>query len=281
MGPGYLTIGQMADLNHISTQTLRLYDKEGLLKPGYQDPSNGYRYYLIDQCAQLDMIHTMKICGMSLQQIRTQLAHASVQELQELLLEQDKALSQEIRRLSNSRRSIARICSNLQQLKSLPPVGQVFFAYMPQRIIDTIATDIDFFTQGYAGYERMLLELKGQMLRQGLPMSYFFNAGTLIEQADLVRQRYVARTAFIFVDEDYPPSPTLRVMPEGLWIAICARDPEKELDYARQLCQEIQTSGYQIAGDYLCEVISQFPLSEDKKRNLVYKIQVPVCRDGG
>ncbi len=62
-------------------------------------------------------------------------------------------------------------------------------------------------------------------------------------------------------------------------MAICAHDPEQELDYARQLCQEIQTAGYQIAGDYLCEVISQFPLSEDNKRDLVYKIQVPVRRD--
>lgn len=28
-----LSIGQMAELNHVSEQTLRLYDKEGLLVP--------------------------------------------------------------------------------------------------------------------------------------------------------------------------------------------------------------------------------------------------------
>ena len=28
-----LTIGQMAELNHVSEQTLRLYDREGLMKP--------------------------------------------------------------------------------------------------------------------------------------------------------------------------------------------------------------------------------------------------------
>ena len=32
-----LTIGQMAKLNHITKQTLRLYDKKGLLKPAYID----------------------------------------------------------------------------------------------------------------------------------------------------------------------------------------------------------------------------------------------------
>ena len=40
-----LTIGQMAELNHISEQTLRLYDRVGLLKPRYIDRATGYRYY--------------------------------------------------------------------------------------------------------------------------------------------------------------------------------------------------------------------------------------------
>ena len=39
----YLKIGEMAQLNHVSTQTLRLYDKYKLLEPDYQDPNTGYR----------------------------------------------------------------------------------------------------------------------------------------------------------------------------------------------------------------------------------------------
>ena len=38
-----LTIGQMAKLNRISQQTLRLYDREGLLTPMITDPNTGYR----------------------------------------------------------------------------------------------------------------------------------------------------------------------------------------------------------------------------------------------
>lgn len=44
-----LTIGQMAQLNHISEQTLRLYDREGLLKAQEVDLKSGYRYYHILQ----------------------------------------------------------------------------------------------------------------------------------------------------------------------------------------------------------------------------------------
>ncbi len=57
MNDDYLTIGQMAELNHVSSQTLRLYDKKGLLSPAYQGESNGYRYYHVDQCERLDFTY--------------------------------------------------------------------------------------------------------------------------------------------------------------------------------------------------------------------------------
>ena len=64
-----LTIGQMAQLNHISEQTLRLYDRNGLLTPAMTDPATGYRYYHIGQSARLDMIQLLKTAGMTLRQI--------------------------------------------------------------------------------------------------------------------------------------------------------------------------------------------------------------------
>lgn len=36
-----LSIGQMAELNHVSEQTLRLYDKEGLLRPPLRRSRHG------------------------------------------------------------------------------------------------------------------------------------------------------------------------------------------------------------------------------------------------
>ena len=64
-----LSIGRMAELNHTSVQTLRYYDKLGLLKPEFVDETTGYRYYSIKQCARLDLINYMKYLGMSLDNI--------------------------------------------------------------------------------------------------------------------------------------------------------------------------------------------------------------------
>ena len=68
-----LTIGQMAQLNHISEQTLRLYDREGLLKAQEVDPESGYRYYHILQSARIDLIQNMKRYGLTLKQIKDML----------------------------------------------------------------------------------------------------------------------------------------------------------------------------------------------------------------
>ena len=81
-----MTIGQMARMNHISEQTLRLYDREGLLSPLGRDEKNGYRYYDIRQSAQLDMIQYMKALGMPLKEIRVQMKKWDTGLLKQLLV---------------------------------------------------------------------------------------------------------------------------------------------------------------------------------------------------
>ncbi len=275
----YLTIGQMAAMNHISAQTLRLYDRENIVKPAYCDKENGYRYYHVNQCAQLDMIHIMQVCGMTLKQIKEQITNGSTKELYMLLKKQDEILDEKIRQLYVSRKSIARVAKNLEQINSLPPMGEIFFENMPARRIDTVTTEIEYFASGYSGYERMLRKMKDKMIAHHLPLSYFYNAGTLIEKEDFCACRYVAHTAFIFVDEDYPSVDTIRNLSGGMVMAICADDPNKELYYAGKLRQEMKRLGYTAAGDYLCEVISRLPGSANTEENMIYKIQIPVCRD--
>ena len=92
----HLTIGQMAKLNQISQQTLRLYDREGLLTPMITDPHTGYRYYHIIQSARLDMIQYMKASGMTLKQIRPLLNEGNSQIIKQFLHQQQYAIDRQI-----------------------------------------------------------------------------------------------------------------------------------------------------------------------------------------
>ena len=64
------TVGEMAALNGISKQTLIFYDKQGVLKPKYQDNKNRYRYYTADQLEQLDSILILRELGLPLREIK-------------------------------------------------------------------------------------------------------------------------------------------------------------------------------------------------------------------
>ena len=49
-----------------------------------------------------------------------------------------------------------------------------------------------------------------------------------------------------------------------------------ESAYAKHLHEEIKRNGMMPCGDYLCEVLTQFPVHQANR--LIYKIQVPVQR---
>lgn len=276
MGQKLLKIGEMAELNHVSTQTLRLYDKNKLLVPKYQDPETGYRYYTLDQCAKLDLIHALKSCRLSLERIREIFALSTEELLLQVLKEQTGRLTDEIYSLSASRNNLNRIQKNLQVLRSLPPFGQVFFEYIPERKIDVQPTEFDFFAQGYNGYENMLRHMQNYLHENRLPPSYFVNVGTLMEQEDFVRGTYRAQTAFIFVDDLYPPTDNIRILPQSMYLSVVSDDTSLEATYARKLYEEMERDNMTPCGDYICEVLTQFPFKDSGR--LIYRIQVPVGR---
>lgn len=94
-----LTIGQMAKLNNVTEQTLRLYDKMGLLVPVSRDDENGYRFYDIKQSAQLDMIQYMKSLGMQLKDIKEQLDNLYIPNIKNILRQKQRQIEEETEKL--------------------------------------------------------------------------------------------------------------------------------------------------------------------------------------
>lgn len=274
MGKNLLKIGEMAKLNHISTQTLRLYAKNKLLEPEYLDKDTGYRYYTIAQCAKLDLIKVLKSCRLSLEQIKKIFSLSSETTLIKILENQIGTLSNEIYNLTVSRNNLLRIEKNLKVLNSLPPLGHIFFEYIPERKIDVQETQYDFFAQGHTGYEKMLRHMQNYLHRNKLPPSYFVNIGTIMGRDRFLESDYCSNKVFIFVDELYPQRESLRTIPANMYISIVSNDTSLEPEYARELYGEVQRQNMTPCGDYICEVLCQFPMKNIDQ--IIYKIQIPV-----
>lgn len=270
-----LTIGQMAELNHISEQTLRLYDREGLLKPQETDSATGYRYYHIMQSARLDLIQNMKVYGMTLRQIRAFLDNNDAAALQKLLMEQAGRVNERIDQLVRSRAAIMRALDNYRRYDAMPKNGEVFLEYIPERYIYRYSCDMDYFEQDEAGYEYMLRRLKRHLVINNMPLSYFSNIGTIIRREHLLRGELYSNEVFLFVDGD-DGAPGVERLDAAAYLCLCSNEAKSEEESVRRLLRHIDEHGYTIAGDYICEVIIDFPVLDLERRHMFYKTQIPV-----
>lgn len=270
-----LSIGQMAELNHISEQTLRLYDKEGLLVPRCVDPVTGYRYFHIIQSAKLDLIQNMKVYGMTLRQIRSFLDSNDPAALRALLSEQADSIEERIRQLRRSQSAITRTLDNYRRYEAMPRNGEIFLEYIPERRIFRYSCDVNYFDQDESGYEYMLRQMKTNLVANNMPLSYFTNIGTIIRREHLVPDALFSNEVFLFVDED-DSSQAMETLPAASYLCLCSDEFSMEAANVRRLLDYVQTRGCEIAGDYICEVVVDFPMLDFNRRRMFYKAQIPV-----
>ena len=270
-----LSIGQMAELNHVSEQTLRLYDKEGLLVPRCVDPVTGYRYYHIIQSAKLDLIQNMKVYGMTLRQIRSFLDSNDPAALREMLSEQAASIEERIWQLRRSQSAITRTLDNYRRYEAMPRNGEIFLEYIPERRIFRYSCDVNYFDQDESGYEYMLRQMKTNLVANNMPLSYFTNIGTIIRREHLVPDALFSNEVFLFVDED-DSSQAMETLPAASYLCLCSDEFSMEAANVRRLLDYVQTRGCEIAGDYICEVVVDFPMLDFDRRRMFYKAQIPV-----
>ncbi|MCI0398199.1 MAG: MerR family transcriptional regulator [Chloroflexi bacterium] len=93
-------IGEFSRLGQVSSRMLRHYDRLGLLAPSHTDEWTGYRYYTVDQLAQLNRIIALKGLGFSLEEIGRLLdgnEELDTRQMRSMLLLRQAELEQEIR----------------------------------------------------------------------------------------------------------------------------------------------------------------------------------------
>jgi len=82
-----LSIGELSRLCYVPVKTLRYYDKIGVLKPVFVDPSNQYRYYSASQIPYIIAIRMKKMVGSSLFEVKNFL------EIKEQVSDMDKIMA--------------------------------------------------------------------------------------------------------------------------------------------------------------------------------------------
>lgn len=92
------SIGQVSKLFEISKDTLRHYDKIGILKPEVNE-TNGYRYYYEEDLEKLGLILETKYLGIPLSEIKETIESEDLKEYKNLIQKQEESITKQIEEL--------------------------------------------------------------------------------------------------------------------------------------------------------------------------------------
>lgn len=272
-----LAIGKMAKLSRISITTLRLYDEKGLLKPRYVDPDTGYRYYSIDQNARLDMIAYMRELGMSLAEIGQVLSRENITLIEELLAEKNEQIRRQIRQMEARRDAVERAIQSIERYRKSPTTGTLSLEYIDRRWAWGIPCLENFYARGIGSYEASLQALRRTLAEQGLEQLHSYNIGTTIRKEDFAAGQFIAEQIFLLAGQDpVLPGCGLHMVDSGMYACIYLDNYDDEVSGAHQLLEHCRRSGYRIAGDYICEVMTGFNVFDSDPRRMFLRLQVPV-----
>lgn len=128
-----ITIGQMAELRGISTETLRHYDRIGLFKPAYRDVDTGYRYYSLFQYEKLGTILELRNLGMNTREIQQYMKERTVASTRELLLKQQEQIVEKMEYLTRLHKELEQKIQFMKKVATTPLTGEIHIREIPPR----------------------------------------------------------------------------------------------------------------------------------------------------
>ena len=129
----FFSIGEVSKLHNISVQTLRHYEKKGLIKPSYVNEETGYRYYTIKQFVVIYLIRQCKTMGLSLNEIKTIIDnYTSLDSILSIITNQKNIIDDKIQELQSIRENINYLEMNIKTTLE-EGIDNIFIKYHSER----------------------------------------------------------------------------------------------------------------------------------------------------
>ncbi len=134
----YLSIGEVAKIRNIDVQSLRYYEKLGILIPAYVNPENGYRYYSLEQIMVLDTIILCIDLGIPLKKLKEYVDDSGQLEFERLLNDGRKLAEEKINKINAGINSIDRTLKHIHAQQAFQGREGFYTRYIFARYIISI-----------------------------------------------------------------------------------------------------------------------------------------------
>lgn len=278
-----LSIGEMAKLRGVTVDTLRHYDKIGLLKPFHIDPETGYRYYSISQYEVLGTIKELRSIGFSLEEIKQFLTDRNVKKSVQSLQKSMANIQEEIKKLQGIHNILMTRLNNIEHFTNSYRNSDIVIKQFEEREYIQLARSVSWTDSENLYFGYLELENKIGGIIPALASNKF---GDFIkkEYFDEIRQSsdFSANLSdyqsqlFILVQDEESDQPTKKIE-KGQFLCSYygGLTREKMLTQLKKLLHYCDTHDYIITGDAFR--IMQVDVSlTDQNDEAYYEIQIPI-----
>ena len=86
----YFSVSEAARAARTTSETLRHYDRIGLVKPGKKDEWTNYRYYTEQDIVRLNTVRALQLMDLPLQEIKKVLEYDKLEKIVDFLAQAEK-----------------------------------------------------------------------------------------------------------------------------------------------------------------------------------------------
>ena len=256
----YFSIGDAAKAVHTTTETLRHYDRIGLVKPSKKDEWTKYRYYTEQDIVRLNTVWLLQLMDLPLQEIKKVLAYDDLEKIVAFLSQAEKKADEKIATLQYSKSKIQAAREDYERkLRARKNRSGTFIKDLPERVIllsDTLEVPTLDNLWNYLShfYEKVTPALKEQFYFEDLAGIY---TGNGLSRLFAVCTRYAETDG-------------LKILPKGKYLcASCTEATRKStLD---ELMDRAKTE-YGVNPPFTVQLIVVSGILQWN-----YQIQIPLC----
>ncbi len=214
----YFSVGQAAKAVHTTSETLRHYDRIGLVKPSKKDEWTNYRYYTEQDIVRLNTVRALQLMDLSLQEIKKVLEYDDLEKIVDFLAQAEKKADEKIAALRYSKSKIRLAKSDYEKkLQAQQKSGADFLREYPERVIllsDTLEVPTLDNLWNYLShfYEKITPDLKDRFSFEDLAGIYTENG--------------ISRLFAVCVS--YVPIDGLKVLPKGRYLCAECTEAKRE-----------------------------------------------------
>ena len=235
----YFKIGEISKLYHIGVDSLRYYEKIGVLHP--ERGEGGYRHYSVRDIWKLNTIRDLRGLGFGMEQIKAYLENHTVESTAVLLEKEQWAIDEKIRQLEALRENVTRRMDTIRAAGQMP-LDVISLESCPPRRCCAIE-------EGYSDEHEMDVLIK-RLMNLDREHQYVIGnnqIGSVIPLEEAEKTGTIRYESVFVIDEKGE-----KILPGGTYLTVTYRgDYGKTRLWVPKLLDYARLHGLQLRGDIL------------------------------